>query len=354
MLRVQTLSLKKTIIHRLDNQNYPNGKELSDFELELNDELKEVIQTHIKNGFEDSRIRYAKFREIDTNSVAHQIQNYQDSQFVNTSKKLANLLYQSMSSKAISPADIIIGKILCNDEEYIILLKLDYKKHYLSEVIPKDGGKYISIKSMEKGWPELGTRLQKAAFIKINPGDDFDLIILDRQQRKKSSGDEDTISKFFSDDFLYVDLLDDENTNTSSFIKGVRAFTEKSEYLEISQAKAIYENAINLVVNSSKINIREFAESHFPEENEEHQAIVEEMIDIFNKNGVKRGEFNKSEKFATYFSKKRKIVLSGMKIDIDPAIYEDKDKFEYEIRRNSAGESIADITIHGLKIENWE
>jgi hypothetical protein len=264
LLKVYDLSLEKAIIHRLDNQNnYPNGLELSELELELNTELQEVIETHTKSGLEDARIRYANFNDPANNNVNKNCEFiFNDNEtFIENSIALARSLFQTMGNQNISAADLVICLFVCNNKYLIGMLKLDYKDQYISETSIKDGKRYISIKRLEKGWPELGRRLQKAAFVlKKESGEgQYDLIVLDRQMSKKD---------------------ENENTNTKSFIRGAKKIFEEYEQISVAKRKEIYESAINLVVSSENINVKTFAESHFDIERPEdviHGALAEEV-----------------------------------------------------------------------------
>ncbi|MED4695809.1 nucleoid-associated protein [Peribacillus frigoritolerans] len=359
MLKINDLSLEKAIIHRLDNQNnYPNGIELSELELELSIELKEVIETHTKSGLEDARIRFAKFIDSESNNVKLVCESiFIDAEtFVENSIVLAKNLFLSMANKSISAADLVVCLFVSNGKYMIGMLKLDYKDQYISETSMKDGKKYISIKKLEKGWPELGRRLQKASFVikkdpEIVDENQYDLIVLDRQQSNK---DENDISRFFRQNFLNITLLEDENTNTKSFIRGAKKISEEYEAITETKRKEIYESAINLVISSENINVDTFAASHFDIEKPEDNIHIEKLLQFFEQQGVTRKEFKKSDDVAKRYRKQRVIALNGVKLNIDPSIYDDEEHFQWNRYRNDSGELVADVTIKGLKILSME
>ncbi|MBW4081267.1 nucleoid-associated protein [Paenibacillus sp. S150] len=356
MLKVDQLQINSAIIHRLDNQQENNaGLDLSDLALHMDDELRKVLETHTISGLEDGRIRYANFLDKDINQVlseSYKILDDKDNLFISGSKVLARILFNSMTNKTISAADVTVCLANCNGIEYVCLLKLDYKENYISEATDTDQGRYIGIKKLGSGWPQLGTKLQKAAFIK-RTSDNYELIILDRQ---KSKTDQTDISLFFQKKFLNVELIDDAKTNTSGFIKGVRSFNEIAA-INPEKKKAIFDNAINLVVNTENINIRQFVESQFSEDlpEQERKLYMDSLIAEFEKNGVKRAEFTKSQDVAQVYAKKRQIILVGVKLEVDPAIYDDEDKFKLTTRIDDvSGEEVADIIITGLKIRKMD
>ena len=361
MLKVNNLTIDKAIIHRLDNQT-STSPELSELELNLTDELASILSTHCTKGLEDQKIRYAIYQDVDKNIVANQCKSLFSftTNFIDFSQKIATKLYRSMTNKSISAADVVVCLLSCNNEKFIGLLKLDYKNHYLSDVQTVNGKRYIGLKKMENGWPEVGTRLQKAAFLRdVNNKivtknvDDYDLIILDRQQRNKKALEENTISQFFSQDFLDSKLLDDENTNTAGFIKGVREFTKTCAIIPSDKRDEILESAISMVVNADYVNVSEFARSHFNDD-DSSPMHYELFMQTCNNHGVTRGEFKIADKFKKNYSKSRRIELKGIKLDIDSSLFHDQDKFEYEKKQNNAGEDVVDITIKGLKILKWD
>jgi len=356
MLKVEQLQIHSAIIHRLDNQQDNNaGLDLSDLSLQMDTELKTVLETHTTSGLEDGRIRYANFLDKDINQVltaCYEILDDPTNKFVAGSQILARLLFAAMVNKTISAADVAICLANCNGTEYICLLKLDYKDNYISEAKDTPQGRYIGIKKLGSGWPQLGTKLQKATFIKRS-STDYELIILDRQ---KSKTDQTDISLFFQKKFLNVELIDDSKTNTSGFIKGVREFVETAQ-ITPQKKKAIFDNAINLVVNTENINIRQFVESQFSEDlpDVERRAYMDSLLAEFERQGVKRAEFVKSPDIAQIYAKKRHITLEGAKLEVEPAIYHDPEKFSFVSRTDTTtGEELADITIRGLKIKRLD
>ena len=224
LLKINNISINSAIIHRLNNK-VDNGLDMSDFTLELNDDFKDVLSSHSINSLEDKKVRYANFDGLTGNSVYNLTTSFFSggSTFVGYSHDLAKSLFSFMTSKTISSGDLVVADVNIDGERYIAILKLDHKDQYLSKIEIIDGKKKISLEKKDNAWPEAGTRLQKAAFIRFNidlqDTHKYDLVMLDRQHTQKSIDDA-SASLFFSRNFLNVTLIEDENTNTSSFIKG--------------------------------------------------------------------------------------------------------------------------------------
>src|SRR5690606_25637714 len=101
--------------------------------------------------------------------------------------------------------------------------------------------------------------------------------------------------------------------------KGVREFVETAQ-ITPQKKKAIFDNAINLVVNTENINIRQFVESQFSEDlpDVERRAYMDSLLAEFERQGVKRAEFVKSPDIAQIYAKKRHITLEGAKLEVEP------------------------------------
>lgn len=359
MINTNNISINSAIIHRLNNKEV-DGLDMSDFILDLNDDFKSVLASHSKNSLEDKKVRYAKFNNFASNNVYNLSKTYFSGavDFVTFSHDIAKALFLSMSNKSISAADVVVSDMNIDGERYLAFLKLDYKNQYLSKVDHIAGKKKITLEKKDNAWPEAGTRLQKAAFVRfdidLQDSHKFDLVMLDRQNTQKSFSDN-SFSLFFSTYFLNASLIEDENTNTTAFIKGAKALKEESKALGITAERAlqIYDHALNLIGTADKININSFTELFFdPEDGYEKEYKM--VKDIFQAAGLSRNEFNKSQEIAETFIRHRKIQLDGVKLVIDNNTYSDPDKFIYKENMLADGKVTVDITIKGLELKKME
>jgi len=359
MLNINTFVINNAIIHRLNNRE-AQGLELSAFTLEIENDFKDVLEVHSKNALTDKKIRYTKFKDVNENFIHNTTTSYFNGKtsFIDYSHQVARSLYSFMASKTISSGDLLVADININNERHIALLKLDYKDQYLSKVEVIDGQKKITLMKNTNAWPEAGTRLQKAAYIrnelKLEEHSVYDLIMLDSQNRQTGLDDK-AASLFFANSFLKVTLIEDNDTNTIAFIHGAQEIKEKYETLGITskKAKEIYDHAINIVTTVDKINIENFINNFFNQEDGFEQQF-NEVKTIFGNHGLKRIEFDKSPEIAKTFLKNRKIFLDGVKLVVDNHIYTNPDRFFYEERKNSSGKTVVDINIKGIELKKLE
>lgn len=359
MLNIESFAINNAIIHRLNNRK-PDGLELSAFSLEIENEFKDVLEIHSKNALTDKKIRYTKYNDVDENYMHNITTAFFTGKtgFIDYSHQVAKSLFSFMASKTISSGDLLVADININNERHIALLKLDYKDQYLSKVEVIEGQKKISLEKKDNAWPEAGTRLQKAAFIRndlnLNDVAVYDLIMLDRQNRQTGIDDK-AASLFFSNNFLKVSLIEDNDTNTVAFIRGAQEIKDKYESLGISPSKAkeIYDHAINIVTTVDTINIDNFTENFFNRE-DGHEEQFNEVKSIFSSHGLNRKEFDKSQEIAKSFLKNRKIFLEGVKLIVDNHIYANADRFFYKEYKNSSGKTVVDINIKGIELKKLE
>lgn len=126
--------------------------------------------------------------------------------------------------------------------------------------------------------------------------------------------------------------------------------------LSLQKKRSIVDNAINLVVNTENINLNQFVESQFSENLpvDERKLYMDSLIAEFERQGVRRAEFVKSQDIANIYAKKRKITLEGIKLEVESAIYDDPDKFKFTPYLNEEGIEVADVIIKGLKINKMD
>ncbi|MCZ1180107.1 hypothetical protein EIJ82_00280 [Alkalihalobacillus clausii] len=360
--------IKNAIIHRLDNKR-KDEPELSDLPLLLTEDLQTVITTHTSKGMQDARIRFAVFKDLELNNVylnSKQIFDNNDplseEKFVECSRNIAKELFKSMKSKTISAADLLVTYFEHENKNYLGILKLDFKDQYISEINETENGKRITISKKENGWPELGSRLQKAAFINDLSGKDNNeeattapdpnLIVLDRQTSINDDETDEDVSQFFKDYFLNIKLLDDEKTNTKAFLAGANRYIKIATAVDQEKRQSIYDSALDLLINSENIDLDSFVNSHFDIESKDSTEVKNhlEMKKVFKDSGVVRGQFKKHAEYTERLRKKRKLKLDGINLEIDSQIWSDIDKFQIKYEPGNNDTTFVNITIKNVRL----
>ncbi|GAA0381480.1 nucleoid-associated protein [Bacillus horti] len=355
MRNFNNIEIKELIIHRADNTKGKEQLVLSELGLleALNKDqaiqILDVVTGHAMNAMKDKKNRQAFFLDKEINEVYNASSSVFNNEvsFIEVSHILTRRLFQFMRGNSnISAADLVFLLFIESGNLCLGMLKLDYKDHYMSEVKVDDNGKrFLTLSHRGVGWPELGTRLQKAMFILPEIQDqEFQLYVLDRQTRR----DSDDIAVFFAEQFLNIQLIADEFIHTKGFINFTRDFVDANEIPPV-KAQKIKDAARNLVITAKEIDIEEFSNMHFGEGSQE----VIEYMDFLSSKGLTRMSFTKDTEYAEVLTKKVRIQGTWFNLDLtDYTAYKDESRFELTWVDESS--HIANITLKNARIKKVE
>ena len=174
----EDIRIKKVIIHILDSTI--GMPVLSDTELEYGSEIADFLKEHIakiSSGDDAKECRFYK----EESEVYHILNSYGDEDFVAVSKDIATMLYEIMKSNIdIPPADLMAVRFKEGEDEYLALLKMNYKTFYTHRTMPSEDGEgnsneIIRHKSL---LPSESQRLTEAAVIRL---DDLAVWVLEKK-----------------------------------------------------------------------------------------------------------------------------------------------------------------------------
>ena len=124
----EEIRIKNVIVHILDSTI--GMPVLSDTELEYGSEVAEFLKEHIariSSGDDAKECRFYK----EESEVYHLLNTYADEDFVSVSKDIATQLYEIMNSNIDIPAaDLMVVRFKEGEDEYLALLKMNYKSLY--------------------------------------------------------------------------------------------------------------------------------------------------------------------------------------------------------------------------------
>ena len=134
----EDIRIKHIIIHILDSTI--GMPVLSDTELEYGSEVADFVREHIGRICTGDDARECRFYERES-EICRLLADYQDEDFVPASQEIASLLYEIMNANIdIPPADLMVVRFKEGEEEYLALLKMNYKSLYTHRTMPLDGG----------------------------------------------------------------------------------------------------------------------------------------------------------------------------------------------------------------------
>lgn len=214
------ITINKAIVHILKPAD--NYHKLSDYEIERNEKLDNLIIKHINTSIKHDTRRFSKFNQ-GINKVKESCIKMlnDDEEFTSESKKISRELFNAMTGTNASPANFLIAQYSQENKKAIALLKLDFNDNFYTEEVEHDGKVKIVVKLKDAGFHEK-QKLQKCAFIydDILLDENSKIVILDKQAKND-------VTNYFGNDFLNSSLVIDDRVNTTNMIDEVINFINR-------------------------------------------------------------------------------------------------------------------------------
>ena len=165
----ENIRIRKAIVHIMDSTI--GMPVLSDAELEYGSEFADFLREHIAKISSGDDAKECRFYQEES-EVYHILEQYSDESFVDISKDIASLLYDIMNSNIDIPAaDLIIVRFQYDTQEYLALLKMNYKSLYTHRTMTLEEGNSNEIIRHKSILPSEGQRLTERS---VRIGDKLD------------------------------------------------------------------------------------------------------------------------------------------------------------------------------------
>ncbi|MCM1123203.1 MAG: nucleoid-associated protein [Eubacterium sp.] len=267
----EDIRIKNVIVHILDSTI--GMPVLSDTELEYGSEIAEFLKEHIakiSSGDDAKECRFYK----DESEVYQMLNSYADEDFVAVSKDIATMLYEIMSSNIdIPPADLMVVRFREGEEEYLALLKMNYKSLYTHRTMPLEDGEGNSneIIRHKSILPSESQRLTEAAIIRLS-----DLAVWVIEKKYEVNGEK---TNYFSFLFLKCSSHLSHKSKLSIVSKAVESiqkegYDETERFEKQMRAKSIIQEEI---AEKGGFVVEELAEKIFDEQPELKVAFQDKM-----------------------------------------------------------------------------
>ncbi|KEH84565.1 nucleoid-associated protein [Clostridium novyi] len=326
---INDVTINEAVVHVLDN----NADEpiLNGYKLELNDEVYTFLTKHIQKCFKDEELKYAVFNE-EKNSVKEVSQEFlnRECDFLEASKELAKQMFILMRSKgSISSCDFVVVHISTEYGPMLGIMKMDYVKSYFHTVDIVDEKIDINIISQHTGLPGGGQKISKCAFIKPIRENDFDLMLIDKKTKNKTS--EEYGSSYFTDYYLGCRVIDNERDITKSFVHAAERWTRTCLKENAEMQEKVRKTIKDKLKEEEEFDVKEIAEELFGDETVGKESFVNF---IKEEGGVEKVAVDKE-----WVDKKFKRIRLKIDKDIDIYLNEDayNDNSRFEIKRNGDG-----------------
>ncbi len=267
----EDIRIRNVIVHIMDPTI--GMPVLSDTELEYGSEIAEFLKEHIvkiSSGDDAKECRFYK----EESEIYRMLNSYSDEDFVAVSKEIAGLLYDIMSGNIdIPPADLMVVRFREGEEEYLALLKMNYKAFYtLRTMAAGDGeGNSNEIIRHKSILPSESQRLTEAAVIRLN---DLALQVIERKY--EVNGEK---TNYFSFLFLKCSAHMSHKSKLAIVSRAVESvqkegFDETERFEKQMRAKSIIQEEIE---EKGGFVVEELAEKIFEQEPELKVAFQDKM-----------------------------------------------------------------------------
>ena len=267
----EDIRIRNVIVHIMDPTI--GMPVLSDTELEYGSESAEFLKEHIaKISSGDDAREYCFYKE--ESEIYRMLNAYSDEDFVAVSKEIAGLLYDIMSGNIdIPPADLMVVRFREGEEEYLALLKMNYKAFYTHRTMTAGDGEGNSneIIRHKSILPSESQRLTEAAVIRLN---DLALQVIERKY--EVNGEK---TNYFSFLFLKCSAHMSHKSKLAIVSRAVESvqkegFDETERFEKQMRAKSIIQEEIE---EKGGFVVEELAEKIFEQEPELKVAFQDKM-----------------------------------------------------------------------------
>ena len=265
----ENIRIRKVIVHIMDSTI--GMPVLSDTELEYGSELADFVKEHIAKISSGDDAKECRFYQEES-EVYHILEQYSDESFVDISKDIATLLYDIMSSNIDIPAaDLIVVRFQYDAEEYLALLKMNYKSLYTHRTMPLEEGNSNEIIRHKSILPSESQRLTEAAVIRLD-----DLAVWTVERKYEVNGEK---TNYFSFLFLKCSSHLSHKSKLSIVnraIEGVQkeGYDETERFSKQMEAKRVIQEEIE---ENGGFTVEEIAEKIFYEKPELKVAFQDKM-----------------------------------------------------------------------------
>lgn len=206
------LLVHRYVIHVLDKNT---DIILNDFEGKCNLSIDKFIQKQVKRIMKNELLRKAKFCGYEDNLVRVCCDNiiHDKKMFLENTKEIASYLYDTLKdSNDMQSCDLLISLVSIKDQDYVAILKLDYKTLHNHMIEFKD--EKFNIQMIENEMAiQSNSAVKQAAIVSLNTlNTEYDLYVLDKEAEK--IGD----SSSFIKKFLDCEKVNDDTQKTKDFI----------------------------------------------------------------------------------------------------------------------------------------
>lgn len=293
---------------------------LSDKEIEFGSDFADFLREHIYKVASCDDCKSCRFYEKES-EVYQMVSQYQEEFFIDISKDLANYLYEIMNSNIdIPPADLVIVQFQEKENEYLGILKMNYKESYTHRTSALGDGNANEIVKHKSILPGQGQRLLEAAIINLG---DFSVQAIEKKY--EVNGEK---TNYFTYLFLKCSSQLSPKSKLSIVTRAIDRvqkdyYDESQQYEQSMRAKGIIHQAIE---ENGGFAVEEIASRVF-EDKPELQIEFQDKMEKYDM--VKQEVRPQSDTIKRKYETQYLTTDSGIEIKIPMSEYNDPAKVEF-------------------------
>ena len=324
---IKEININEAILHILDNNS--DEPILNEYILDLDEDVYRFLLRHIEKCLRDEELKYAVFNE-ERNIVKEISQEYLNGQgnIIEISKEIARQMFTLMKSNYNIPScDLVVVSISTEYGPLLGVFKMDYIKNFTHSVDFIDEKVGIKILPDLTGLPSSSQKIQKCAFIKpVRDGQEFNLMVIDKQNKGKDKENSDYGSSYFINKYLGCRIINNERDMTKNFIKAAEDWTRTNLSENADRAERVRSEIKNKIKSEESINVSELSNNIFGEKEEEKESFSE----YINSQGISENVDIDHDWVDKKLKRVRLKIDNDIDLYINHGIYSDNSRFEIQ------------------------
>ena len=282
--------MKAGIIHILDSSM--SMPVLSDYPIDLGSDLCDFLKAHIERFTESDDVKICQFSDDSSSMVL--IRDCTAENFVETSKALASSLFQIMNANIAIPAvDIAFLVFSCRGNDYLALLKLNYRTSYTHATKQLENGNSNDFIIHRALLPTQGQKLSEGFVVDLSNGE-----ILLTERKYEVNGEK---RLYFSEIFLQCHAPMSQKSRLDIVTKAVEQVNTKYYGNEAPERKMEIKNVIcRELEETGSLQVEEIKEKVFADSPEMQEDFAKRMEKYHMEKEVVQPKSEKTETLSGY------------------------------------------------------
>lgn len=314
-LQKDDIIIRKGIVHILDTNR--GEMALSEQMLDLKPDLNEFIRGHIYKILSSDDAKKCRFEEATSPvfSMLEELEEGEDTSFIDVSKKLAEHLFDIMTQGMDIPAaDLVVASFQVESTVHLALLKMNYKESYIHNQSEDSDNQIVKQRII---LPSGGSRLSEAAVINL---DNYEIWLFEKKY--EINGEK---VNYLSENFLVCHTQLPVKKKLNILTKVINDVNNKFNHVDVDtklKSKSILQDEF---VENNAFDVHDIGEKVF----EGHHEMQQEFEDKMEKYDMQYDNFTVvNDSTVKKLEKQVMVTDTGIEITIPMEEYKTKSNIE--------------------------